>query len=115
MNKKTLHITREMSQMMALKEITQEYKTGHGFIVIDLSGASFSISRDFFLVLSRRLPSDTYSIIVADSTLATMAKSIGIQVEVIGMQAEFDRQYGEKSITTHNMSMLEYLWYEVKR
>ncbi|MBX9809047.1 hypothetical protein K2X92_01525 [Candidatus Gracilibacteria bacterium] len=115
MNKKTLYITREMSQMMALKEITREYKDNHGFMVIDLSAASFSLSRDFFLVLSRRLPNDIYCLVLADSASATMASSLGIQVELVGMQAEFDRQYGNKNIATHNMSMLEYLFYEIKR
>ena len=33
----------------------------------------------------------------------------------MGMQAEFDRQYGNKNIATHNMSMFEYLIYEIKR
>lgn len=101
--------------MMALKEITREYKDNHGFMVIDLSAASFSLSRDFFLVLSRRLPNDIYCLVLADSASATIASSLGIQVELVWMQAEFDRQYGNKNIATHNMSMLEYLLYEIKR
>lgn len=76
MNKKTLYITRDMSQMMALKEITREYKNHSGFMVIDLSAASFSLSRDFFLVLSRRLPSDIYCLVLADSHSATIASSL---------------------------------------
>jgi hypothetical protein len=83
MNKKTLYITREMSQMMALKEITREYKDNHGFMIIDLSAASFSLSRDFFLVLSRRLPNDIYCLVLADSASATIASSLGIQVELV--------------------------------
>ncbi len=115
MNKKPLYITRDMSQMMAIKEITREYKSNHDFMIIDLSEASFPITRDFFLVLSRRLPNDIYKVILADTASAKIASALGIQVEVIGMQAEFDRQYGEKNIATHNMSMLEYLRYEIKR
>ena len=44
--------------------------------IIDLSAASFSLSRDFFLVLSRRLPSDIYCLVLADSHSATIASSL---------------------------------------
>ncbi len=115
MNKKTLYITRDMSQMMALKEINREYKESHHFMIIDLSSANFQLSRDFFLVLSRRLPSDIYQVILSDTSSAVIAKSLGIQYEMIGMQAEFDRHYGSGSLATHNMSMFEYLRYEIKR
>ncbi len=79
--------------MKALKEIAREYKENHGFMIIDLSVASFPLTRDFFLVLSRRLPNDIYRIIVSDEPIATIANSLGIQVEIAGSHAEFDRQY----------------------
>ena len=115
MNKKILYITRDMSHMVAIKEIAREYKDNHEFMIIDLSAANFSLSRDFFLVLSRRLPSDTYKVILADTSAATIARSLGMQVEMMWTQAEFDRQYGDKDLTTHNMSMSEYFRYEIKR
>lgn len=115
MNKKIINITDEMSQMTALKVIAREYKNNHQFLVIDLSVANFPLSRDFFLVLTRRLPNDTYSIIISDSSSAVIAKSLGIQIEMAGTQAEFNRQYGDKNLTTHNMSMFEYFRYEIKR
>jgi hypothetical protein len=115
MNKKIINITDEMSQMTALKVIAREYKNNHQFLVIDLSVANFPLSRDFFLVLTRRLPNDTYSIIISDSSSAVIAKSLGIQIEMVGTQAEFNRQYGDKNLTTHNMSMFEYFRYEIKR
>ena len=52
---------------------------------------------------------------LADTSAATIAKSLGMQVEMMGAQAEFDRQYGDKDLTTHNMSMFEYFRYEIKR
>jgi hypothetical protein len=115
MNKKILYITRDMSQMMALKEIAREYKDNHDFMIIDLSAANFPLSRDFFLVLTRRLPNDTYRVILSDAASAVIAQSLGIQMEMVWTQAEFDRQYGDKNLTTHNMSMFEYLRYEIKR
>ncbi len=115
MNNNTLHITRDMSQMTALKEIAREYRSNPGFLTIDLSEASFLLSRDFFLVLTRRLPSDIYRLILADAPSALIAGSLGIQTEMAGVHAEFDRQYGAQDIATHNMSMLEYLWYELRR
>ncbi len=83
MNNKILYITRDMSQMTALKEITREYKENHGFMIIDLSAANFPLTRDFFLVLSRRLPNDIYRIIISDESVGTIASSLGIQVEMI--------------------------------
>ncbi len=115
MNKNTLHITNDMSQMIALKAITREYRENPGFLLIDLSDASFPLSRDFFLVLSRRLPSDIYRLILSDSSSLVIAASLGIQTEMVWLQAEFDRQYGAKDITTHNMTMFEYLRYEIRR
>ena len=115
MNNNTLHITSDMSQMTALKEISREYRSNPGFLMIDLSEVTFSLSRDFFLVLTRRLPSDIYRLILADTPSALIASSLGIQTEMVGVHAEFDRQYGAQDIATHNMSMLEYLWYEMRR
>ena len=104
-----------MSQMTALKYITKEYKENPGFLIIDLTDTSFVLSRDFFLVLSRRLPSDIYRVILSDNSAIMIASSLGIETEKTGNQAEFNRQYGEKDIAIHNMSMFEYFRYEVKR
>jgi hypothetical protein len=82
MNKNALHITNDMSQIMALKAITQEYQENHGFLLIDLSEVSFPLSRDFFLVLSRRLPSDIYRLILSDGPALVVATSLGIQTEM---------------------------------
>ena len=83
MNKKVLYITRDMSQMMALKEIAREYKDNHDFMIIDLSAANFPLSRDFFLVLTRRLPNDTYRVILSDAASAVIAQSLAIQMEMV--------------------------------
>lgn len=115
MHKHTLLITDDMSQMAALKHITKTYKENPGLLSIDLTEASFPLTRDFFLVLSRRLPRDVYKIVILDEDTELIAKSLGIQTEIAGMHAEFERNYSAKNLATHNMSMLEYLWYEVKR
>lgn len=44
-----------------------------------------------------------------------IATSLGIETEKTGTQAEFNRQYGEKDIALHNMTMFEYFRYEIKR
>lgn len=72
-----------MSQMIALKAITREYRENPGFLLIDLSSASFPLSRDFFLVLSRRLPSDIYRLILSDNSSLVIASSLGIQTEMV--------------------------------
>lgn len=115
MNKHTLLITDDMTQMKALKYIVKEYKNRPGFLQIDVSEANFPLTRDFFLVLSQRLPRDVYKLIVGDEDAKVMAKSLGIQAEIAGIQAEFERKYASKNLATHNMSMLEYLIYEIKR
>ena len=69
--------------MIALKAITREYRENPGFLLIDLSDASFPLSRDFFLVLSRRLPSDIYRLILSDNSSLVIASSLGIQTEMV--------------------------------
>lgn len=68
--------------MIALKAITREYRENPGFLLIDLSDVSFPLSRDFFLVLSRRLPSDIYRLILSDTSALVIATSLGIQTEM---------------------------------
>lgn len=82
MNKQTIHITSDMTQMTALKKITKEYRENPGFLMIDLSDASFLLSRDFFLVLSQRLPTDIYRLILSSKTTAVIAGSLGIETEL---------------------------------
>ena len=115
MNKKTLYIDGTSSQMTTIKQITQAHKEFAGFLVIDLSEVNFPLTRDFFLVLSRRIPRDLYSLVLPDSGTLAIAKALGIQSEVSGMQHEFNKKYSEKNLATHNMTMLEYLIYEIRR
>jgi hypothetical protein len=93
MHKNTLSITSEMSQMIALKEITREYKANSGMLYIDFSDASFVISRDFLLVISRRLPKGSYALVVSDTLSYAIAMGLSIPVEMAGIHAEFARQY----------------------
>ena len=76
---------------------------------------TFPLHRDFFLVLSRKFPSDQYVLRLKNEKSAELAKSLGIQIESSGFQAEFEKQYKNSNVTTHNMSMGEYFLYELKR
>ncbi len=116
-NKKnlTLRIHSDTSRITAIKQINDALDTYVDVIRIDLLDASFPISRDFLLVLSKRFSSDRYILRVADKKTKLAAQSLGIQAEIAGLRAEFDRQYSSWNLATHNMSMLEYLWYEIRR
>lgn len=83
--------------------------------MIDLVDASFPLHRDFFLVLMRRFSRDRYILRLKEEKSAVLARSFGMQVEIAGIQAEFERKYSSSNLATHNMTMLEYLWYEIKR
>lgn len=116
-NKKntTLRIRSDVSRIAAIKEINDALDTHTEVVKIDLLDASFPISRDFLLVLSKRFASDRYILRVSDKKIMLSAQSLGIQAEVAGIRAEFERKYASDNLTTHNMSMLEYLWYEIRR
>lgn len=111
----TLRIQPETSRISAIKQIDDALKSYVDVIRIDVLDASFPISRDFLLVLSRRFSSDRYILRVTDKRTKLSAQSIGIQAEVAGLRAEFERQHSSGNLATHNMSMLEYLWYEIRR
>ncbi|MBS9783933.1 hypothetical protein KGV55_01135 [Candidatus Gracilibacteria bacterium] len=116
-NKKnlTLRIHSDVSRITAIKQINDALDTYIDVIRIDLLDASFPISRDFLLVLSKRFSSDRYILRVADKKTKLSARSLGIQAEVAGLRAEFDRQYSSGNLATHNMGMFEYFWYELRR
>lgn len=94
-NKKnlTLRIHSDTSRITAIKQINDALDTYVDVIRIDLLDASFPISRDFLLVLSKRFSSDRYILRVADKKTKLAAQSLGIQAEIAGLRAEFDRQY----------------------
>ncbi len=114
-NNTTLRISADASRITAIKQINDMLNTHTQVIKIDLLDASFPISRDFLLVLSKRFASDRYILRVADKKTMLSAQSLGIQAEVAWLRAEFERKYTSGNLATHNMSMLEYLWYEIRR
>ncbi len=114
-NKNILKISADTPQISVLSLIKTELKKDAGILYIDLTETSFPLSRDFFFVLSRRFHSDEIILIVEEESEMAMAKSIGIQAELKGTFAEFEREYEKKNLLAHNMTMLQYLRYEIKR
>ena len=115
MNKTQIfRIPEGISRTSAVKQITEKLSETSGVLVIDLVDATFPLHRDFFLVLSKKFPKDTYILRVKQEKTALLARSLGIQVEIIGVNAEFERKYSQ-NFATHNMSMWEYFLYELRR
>ena len=114
-NKNILKISADTPQISVLSLIKTELKKDAGILYIDLTDTAFPLSRDFFFVLSRRFHSDEIILIVEEESEMAMAKSIGIQAELKGTFAEFEREYEKKNLLAHNMTMLQYLRYEIKR
>lgn len=115
MNKHILKIPKQTLQISVLALIKEEKKKHTGILYVDMSDASFPLSRDFFFVLSKRFHSDEIMLIVSEESELSMARSIGLQAELKGTFAEFEREYEKKNLLAHNMTMLQYFVYELKR
>lgn len=114
-NKHILKIKKNIPQIAVLTLIKEEKKTQSGILYIDLTETGFPLTRDFFFVLSRRFHSDEIILIVSENSELQMAKSIWIQVELKWTFAEYEREYEKKNLLAHNMTMRQYLFYEIKR
>ncbi len=114
-SKNILKISKDTPQISVLSLIKAELAKHTGILYIDLTETGFPLSRDFFFVLSRRFHSDEIILIVEEESEMAMAKSIGIQAELKGTFAEFEREYEKKNLLAHNMTMFQYLWYEIRR
>ena len=114
-NYHTITISAEMSRTAAIKFIKNSLAENPGVIVVDLLEAGFPLHRDFFLVLSRKFPRDRFILRVKSEKIVELTRSLGLQAEVAGIRAEFERAYTGQNIATHNMSMMEYFLYEVRR
>lgn len=114
-NLHTLNIDEKMSRTAALKLIKEELEKHPGVVMIDMLDVSFPLHRDFFLVLSRKFPKDRYILRLKSEKTVALAQSLGMQAEVAGLQAEFERVHKSKNLATHNMSMWEYFLYEIRR
>ena len=111
----TIRIAENLSRTATIKLIRETLESHPGVVVVDLLDVGFPLHRDFFLVLTRKFPSDRYILRVKNEKIATVAKGLGIQTEIAGIQTEFERTYTGVNLATHNMSMLEYLRYEIRR
>lgn len=111
----TMVIPANISRTAAIKKIKEKIQSSSGVITIDLTEATFPLHRDFFLVLSKKFPRDKMILRLKNDALAQVAKSLWLETEVLGVWAEFEKKYGKNTLTTHNMSMFEYLVYEMKR
>lgn len=92
-NSKLLHIPENASRTTTIKMIKDFLSSQSGVVYVDLIDASFPLHRDFFLVLSKKFPKDRYILRVKYEKIATLAHSLGIQAEVVGLNAEFERTY----------------------
>lgn len=92
-NSRIIHISDEMSRTSAIKLIKTSLQENPGIMIVDLVDASFPLHRDFFLVLSRKFPKDRYVLRLKNEKLKELASSLGIQAEIVGLQAEFERSY----------------------
>lgn len=114
-NKNILKIPKSTLQVWVLSLIKTERKKHSWILYIDLTEVSFPLSRDFFFVLSKRFHKDEIILILDEVSEVSMAKSIGLQAELKGTFAEFEREYEKKNLLAHNMTMWQYFLYEIKR
>lgn len=114
-NKHILKIPKSTLQVSVLSLIKEEKKKNSWVLYIDLSEVSFTLSRDFFFVLSRRFHKDEIVLILDEATELSMAKSVWLQAELKWAFAEFEREYEKKNLLAHNMTMWQYFVYEIKR
>lgn len=115
-NSHILHIPEWISRTAAIKKIKEELSHTSSVVIIDLVDVTFPLHRDFFLVLSKKFPKDSYILRLKQEKTALLARSLWIQAEVIGLNAEFERKYAKSgNFATHNMSMFEYFLYELRR
>jgi hypothetical protein len=104
-----------MNQITILDLIKNELKKDSAPLFVDLTKSSFRLTRDFFFVISRRFHRDRIILWVSHENEVSMAKSLGLQSEIVWIKAEYDKTFEKKNILAHNMSMWEYFVYEVKR
>lgn len=114
-SKNIIRIDAGITRAAAIWKIKNAFKEKQWVLLIDLMEVTFPLHRDFFLVLSRKFPSDQYVLRLKNEKTAELARSLGIQIESSGFQAEFEKKYKNPNLVTHNMSMWDYFVYELKR
>lgn len=117
MNKHIVKIPENISQVTALKLIANEHKVHRWVLQIDLSAASFPITRDFLFVLIKRFHSDSLILRFAYEHHVSMARSIGLQAELVheNRDDDFQKVLEQKNIVAHNLSAWWYFLYELRR
>lgn len=116
MNKHTIKIPSNLSQVAALNLIAAEYKSHRGVLVIDFSLVGFRITRDFLFVLIKRFHNDSLILVFSHEYEVSMAQSIGLQAEFAhDGETEFQKSFEQKHVLAHNLSMWEYFIYELRR
>lgn len=113
MNK--LILTKDMTLIQAMKAISDHIQTWPTPIVVDMGNVTFPLTRDVFLVMKKRFRVDEMSLILNYDYEVDMARSIGIGATVSWVRAEFEREFLEKNIIKHNMTIGEYFLYELRR
>lgn len=84
---------------------------------IDFSLASFPITRDFLFVLIKRFHSDSFVLVFSEEHQVSMARSIGLQADIVhgGQEDDFQKILEQKNIVAHNLSAWGYFLYELRR
>lgn len=109
----TLSIPDNISRMAAIALIRDALSENSGVIMVDLSQVRFPLLRDFFLVMVRKFPKDRLHLVLPTEQSVTLAQSLGLEAELFSQKSS--SAHTQESVTTHNMSMMEYLWYEIRR
>ncbi len=113
MNK--LILPKDTNLILSMRLIEEEIKTSSWPLTIDMSEASFPLTRDVFLVMKKRLRVDEFNLLLKHGYEVDMARSVWIGATLAWVRAEFDREFSKKNILKHNFTMWQYFCYELNR
>lgn len=111
----TLNIADNISRTAAIKLIKETLSEHSGVILVDVVEVRFPLHRDFFLVLAKKFPRDRLRLRLPNEKSFHLAESLGFEAEIIGEKMSFEKSFSDANIATHNMSMKEYFFYELRR
>lgn len=108
----TLLIPETISRTAAIKIIKNSLEEHSGVLLVDVTKTRFELTRDFFLVLSKKFPKDRIVFIIPDDRSRHLAESLGFECKNSSETIIADDSV---SLAKYNMTMKEYFWYELRR
>jgi hypothetical protein len=84
-------------------------------VIVDMSHATYPLTRDVFLVFLKRFPRESYTVILPEKYQVDMAKSLGIDAILAGIDTDFEKEFDNTHLLKHNFTMWEYFLYELRR